>query len=81
MDASSVINELALSVIAGCFLLNFWLLLFVYNRSVVNENRLDVQDRITSAIADEEFDSGAVAKGDQPMPSTKRIRRLLAKEV
>lgn len=81
MNSGEIVNEFALAIIAGCFILNFWLLLFIYNRSVVNENRIDVLDRVSSAISDEEFDSRSVAQGDQPPPSTKKVRRLLVKEL
>jgi hypothetical protein len=79
MNAADVVNQLALSIIAGCFILNFWLLFFVYNRSIMNENRIDILDRVASAVTDADFDSKAISAGDQPLPPTTRIRRVFAK--
>lgn len=48
--------------------------------SIIADRRLNIHDRISSAISDEPFDSKLIAKqGQGSVPSTKRIQAIMAR--
>lgn len=47
---------------------------------IIADKRLNIHDRVTSAISDKPFDSKLIATGSGEIPSTKRIQKLMDTE-
>lgn len=48
--------------------------------SIIADKRLNIHDRISSAITDKPFDSKLIATGSGDIPSTSRIQKLMGAE-
>lgn len=90
INSGSAVNELALSVIAGAYLLVFTIEMILWNRMEkiltkmdrhfkVIEGRFEVLDRVGSEVTDEPFNSHAVASGKQRHPTTIILREMFSK--